>query len=128
MVQQAPRCRDENIDAGSHRVLLRRHPHSAVDSRGGDRRVHSHRIERRKNLRGELTRRCDYKHASLSARLAYELMQNREDKRGGLAAASHRTRKDVASFECGGYGFGLDRGWSLEAELFEAFVETRVKL
>jgi hypothetical protein len=56
------------------------------------------------------------------------MMQNRQDERGGLAATRHRTGENIASLECGGYCLGLNWSWSLEAQLFETFVEAGVKL
>jgi hypothetical protein len=55
-------------------------------------------------------------------------MQDRQYERGGLAASCHRAGEHVPPFERGGYGFSLNRGWSLEAELFQSFVKARVKL
>jgi hypothetical protein len=56
------------------------------------------------------------------------VMQNRQDKRGGLSASRHRAGENVAALECGGYCLSLNRSRSLEAQLFETSVEAGMKL
>jgi len=55
-------------------------------------------------------------------------MNDRENEGGGLTASRHRAGEDVTSLECGGYCFSLNWCWSLEAQLFETFVEAGVEL
>lgn len=56
------------------------------------------------------------------------MVEYRKNERGGLAAPSHRTGQNVATLECGGYCLSLNWSWSLEAQLFETFVEAGVEL
>jgi hypothetical protein len=56
------------------------------------------------------------------------MLENWKEKGGCLSAARHRTSQNVAAFEGNGNGFGLNWSGTLEAELFETFVETRMKL
>ena len=56
------------------------------------------------------------------------MVQNRKDKRGGLAATRHRAGENIAALERGGYCLSLNWSRSLEAQLFETFVETGVEL
>jgi hypothetical protein len=56
------------------------------------------------------------------------MVQNGQNERGGLAATRHRTSEDIAALECGGYCLSLNWSRSLEAQLFETFVEAGVEL
>jgi hypothetical protein len=80
--------------------------------------VHRHRIERGKNLSGQLSRRSDHERSRFSARPVDQLVQDRQHEGGGLAATSHCASENVTALERRGYCFGLDGSWSLEAELF----------
>ena len=55
-------------------------------------------------------------------------MKNREDEGGSLTASRHGAGEDVTSLECRGYCLSLNWSWSLEAQLFETFVEAGVEL
>jgi hypothetical protein len=90
--------------------------------------VNSHRIERGENLRGQLSRGCHDQRAGFPARLADQVMENWQNKGGGLPASGHRAGENVAPLECGGNCLGLNWSWSLEAQLFETFMEAGVKL
>ena len=90
--------------------------------------MNRHRIERGQNLRRELSRWRHDECTCFPTRLADEMVQNREDERGGLAAPRHRAGQDVTPFERGWNCFSLNWGWSLETQLFEAFVEAGVEL
>src|ERR1700687_300202 len=128
MVEKASGRSDENVDSRAHRMLLRGHADTAIYRSGCYRSMNRHRIERGKNLRGELSRRRHDQCAGFSTRLVDEVVQNRQNERGGFAAAGHRARENVASFECGRYCLGLNWSRSLEAQLFESFVEAGVEL
>lgn len=56
------------------------------------------------------------------------MVENWQNKRGGLPASRHRAGEYVAALECGWYCLSLDWSRSLEAQLFETFVEARVEL
>jgi hypothetical protein len=90
--------------------------------------MNRHRIERRQNLRGELSRRRDYECACLPSRLANEMMKNREQERGGLPATCHGAGKNVPALECGWDCFSLNWCRSLEAQLFETLMKAGVEL
>ena len=90
--------------------------------------MNRHRIERGQDLRRQLSRRRHDERTCLPTRLADEMVQNREDERSGLAASRHSAGEDVTSLECRGYCLSLNWSWSLEAQLFETFVEAGVEL
>jgi hypothetical protein len=56
------------------------------------------------------------------------MMKYWKNEGGGLAAARHRAGENVAPFERYWYRLGLNWCGSLKSQLFEAFVETGVKL
>ena len=56
------------------------------------------------------------------------MVENWQNKRGGLPASRHRAGENVAPLECGGNCLSLNWSWSLKAQLFETFVEAGVEL
>ena len=109
-------------------MLLRCHADAAVDRSGSYRSMKRHRIERSENLRGKLSRRCDDQRAGFPTRFVDEMVQDRQNKRGGLAASRHRARENITSLECGRNCLSLNWSRSLEAQLFETFVQAGVEL
>src|SRR5690606_6838740 len=97
MVEQATRRRDEHIDAASEGVLLRTHPDAAEYGRARDRRVDRELLQIVEDLRGQLTRRGQHQRARGPTRGIHEPVQNRKEKRRGLAATSHGAREYVAA-------------------------------
>ena len=128
MIQQTSWSSNENVNSGTHRMLLGRHSYPAINRSGGNGRVNSHRIERGENLRGQLSRRRHDQRASFPTRLADEMVKNWQNKRGGLPASGHRAGDNVAPFQCGGDCLGLNWCWSLEAQLFETLLEAGMEL
>jgi hypothetical protein len=90
--------------------------------------MNSHRIERGKNLRGELTRRGHDQCSCFPAGFVDEIVKNRQNERRGLSASSHRARENISALECGWYCLSLNWSRSLEAQLFETFVKAGVEL
>ena len=80
------------------------------------------------NLRGELARRRQDERARRAARAADQLVEDRQQERGRLAAAGHRAGEQIAPFERGRNRVGLNRRRPAEAEFFEASLERGVKL
>ena len=115
VVEQPPRRRDDHVDAGPEGVLLRPHRHAAEDRRAGERRVDRERVELLEDLRGQLTRRREDQRAGPAARLVHQVVQDREQEGGGLAAAGLRAGEHVASrpSPAGSHRPGL--GWDGES-------------
>ena len=90
--------------------------------------MNGHRIESRKNLGSQFSRRGDHERARFSTRPVDQLVEDRQHERGGLPASRHGAGENVPAFERGWYRFCLDGRRALEAELFQSFLETRVKL
>ena len=80
------------------------------------------------DLRRELARRRQDQRAGRAARPVHQLVQDRQQKRGGLAAAGHRTRQQIPALERRGNRFCLDGCRSGEAEVLETPQEFGVKL
>ena len=97
MVEQAAGRADDDVDAAAEGVLLRPHADAAEDGRGGDRRVHGEVVQVLDDLRRQLARRRQHERARRAARLVDEPVQDRQQKRRGLAAAGHRAGEQVAA-------------------------------
>jgi len=80
------------------------------------------------DLRRELARRRQHERARRAARLVDQLVENRQQERGGLAAAGHRARQEIASGHRRRNRVGLNRRRPRIAEVFEAPQEVRVQL
>src|SRR5262245_6684140 len=85
----------------------------------GNRRVHGELLQVIEDLRGQLARRRQHECARAAARLPDQIVENRQKKRGGLAAAGLRAREDVPSAERGRNGVSLNRCGANKAELFD---------
>jgi hypothetical protein len=109
-------------------MLLRRHSHATVYGRRRDRRVHSHGVERRKYLRGELARWCYDKCSGFSAGLTNQLVKNRQQERGCLATTCHGTRKNISALESSRNCLSLNRRRTLETQFFESLMQAGMKL
>ena len=79
------------------RVLLRSHADAAEHRRGGHRRMHREIVEVVDDLRRQLARRRQHQRARGAARLVDQLVQDRQQKRGRLAAAGHGAGEQVAA-------------------------------
>ena len=128
MIEQPPRRADDDVDAAAEGMFLRSHADAAEDRRGRERRVHGEGGQVLGNLRRELARRRQHQRARRAARPAHQLVQDRQEKRGGLAAAGHRAGEQIASLERGRNRFGLDRCRTGEAEILESPEEVGMKL
>ena len=80
------------------------------------------------DLRRELARRRQHQRARRAARPADQLMQDRQQERGRLAAAGHRAGEQIASLERRRNRFSLDRCRTGEAEILESPEEVGMKL
>ena len=86
--------------------------------------MHGEVVEVLDDLRGELTRRRQHERARGAARLLDEAVQDRQQERGGLAAAGHRAREQILARHRERNRVGLNRGRTSEPEIFQAFEET----
>ena len=87
MIEEAARCRDDDVHAAAKRVFLRPHRDAAIDSGRGDRRVDGQRVEILEDLRRELAGGREDERAGRAARLLDQAMQDGQEECRGLAAA-----------------------------------------
>ena len=128
MVEQPARRRDEDVDARAKRVLLRPHADAAEDRGRRERRVDGELLELLEDLRGELARGREDQRARGAALLLDQVMQDRKQKRRGLAAAGLRAGEQIAAFERGRNGVGLNGRRPEKAELFDTAEKVAVKV
>jgi len=128
VIEQAARCRDNDVDARTKRVLLRTHANAAENRGTGERRVHGDFLELLDDLCRELTRRRHDEGARGAARSLEQLVKDWKKERGGLAASRHRAGEHVATFHRGGNRVDLNRSGTGEAELFDAAEQVAVQL
>jgi hypothetical protein len=117
VVEEAARGGDEHVDAGAEGALLGTHRDAAEDRRGADPRVAGELLEVLDDLGGQLAGGGEHEHLDAGLVRLVEAVEDREEVGGGLAAARHRAREDVAPLEEGGDGHRLDRGRRGEAEV-----------
>ena len=127
VIEQAARRADDDVDAAAERVLLRPHADAAEDRGGGQRRVHGEVVQVFDDLRRQLARRRQHERARRAARLVDQLVQDRQEERGGLAAAGHRAGEQVLPGERRRNRVGLDRGRAGETEIFQALQQAGMK-
>ena len=127
VVEEAAGRRDDHVDAAPEGVLLRAHADAAEHGRAGHRRVHRELLEVLVDLRRELPRGREDERARGAARLAHEAVQDRQEERGGLAAAGHRAGEHVAARHRGRDGVALDGRGTGEAHLLDAAEEVGVE-
>ena len=82
--------------------------------------MHREIVEVAEDLRRQLAGRRQHQRARDAARLAGQLVQDRQQKCRGLAAAGAGAGQQIASFERGRYGVSLDRGGAGEPEVFQS--------
>jgi hypothetical protein len=117
-VDQATRCRDENVDAAPELPDLRLDPDTTVNDRARLLRILAVDAHTFRDLRGELARGSKNQHphrpATAGVRrdtMGHEPLQNRQYESCGLASAGLRAGEQVTSGENGGNRLGLDRRW-----------------
>ena len=118
---------DDHVDAAAERVLLRPHADAAEDGRGGQRRVHGEVVEVFDDLRRQLARRRQDERARRAARLVDQPMEDRQQERGGLAAAGHRAGEQVLAGHRERNRVSLNRRRSCETEIFEPLEQAGMK-
>jgi hypothetical protein len=128
VVEQATRGGDDHVNAAPERVFLGPHPDAADHRRPGDRGVDRQVGEVLEDLERQLARRRQHQRAGGPARTIDELVHDRQQERGRLAAPGHRRREDVAPLEGRGNGLRLDGRGAGEAEFLEALRQARVQL
>jgi hypothetical protein len=121
VIEQTARRRDDHVNATAKGVLLRPHPDASIDGRAAERRVNGQRVQVLGDLRRQLTCRREYERTRRPTRFVDEPAENRQQKRGRLAAARLRAGKQVAASKRRRHRFGLDRCRPSEAELAMPF-------
>ena len=111
--------RDDDVDAAAERVLLRPHADAAEDGGRGQRRVHGEIVQVFDDLRRQLARRRQHQRARRPARLVHQAVQDRQQKRRGLAAAGHRAGEQVLAGERQRNRVGLNGRRPRETEIFQ---------
>ena len=128
VVEQASRRRDR----GRRRPCGTRAPAAPCDTppktaRRGQGRVDRQRLRVLLDLRRELARRRQDERARHAALLADQVVEDRQQERGRLAAAGHGAGEDVAALHGGRDGVGLDGRGAREAHFAHAAQKLRVK-
>ena len=119
VIEQAAGRRDDDVDAAAEGVLLRPHADAAEDGGRGQRRVHREVVEVFDDLRRELARRRQHERARRAARLADQAVEDRQQKRRGLAAAGHGAGEQVLAGHRERNRVSLNRRRSRKTEIFE---------
>ena len=128
MVEQAAGRRDDHVHAAAKGVLLRTHADAAVHRGAGDRRVDGERVQVLEDLRGQLARGRQDQRARRPPRPIDQPVKDRQQKRGGLAAAGLRARQDVASGERRRNRVRLNGRGSNESELANSLEQVGMEL
>ncbi len=128
MIEQPSRRGDDDVDAAPKGVLLLRHADAAEHGRRSDRGMHGEVVQVLENLRRQLARGGKDERAGGAARLIDEPAQDREEKRGGLAAPRGSAGEQVVPGKRRRNRLGLDRRRTDEAELLDAPEEARMQL
>ncbi len=127
VIEQAPGRRHNHADAAAKRVLLRAHADASEHGRSGHRRVHSQFLQVCVDLGGQLASGRQDERAGGAARLGHQPVQNREQKRGGLAAARHGAGQDVSALRRRWNRLILDGGRAQKPEFLDAFQQVRME-
>ena len=128
MIEQPPGRCDDHVDAGSKGVFLRPHADAAEHRCGVERRVHGEVVQVFENLRGELPRRRQHQRARRAARAADQLVQDRQQERGGFAAAGHGAGEEIFAGERRRNRVGLNWSGTREPEVLQAANEVGVQV
>jgi len=119
VVEESPRRRDNDIDAGSEGVFLRGHSDAAVDGMAADPCAFREAAEGDFNLGGELAGRGEDESAGAAGRLAEEPVEDREDKGGRLAGTGLGGADHVPPAKDRGDRLALNWSRSLISEAFD---------
>ena len=127
VIEQPAGRGDDDVDAAAEGVLLRPHADAAEDGRRGQRRVHREVVEVFDNLRRQLARRREHERARGAARLTDEPVQNRQQKRRGLAAAGHGAGEQILAGHRQRNRVSLNGCRSRKSEVFEPLEQAGMK-
>ena len=128
VIEQAAGRGDDDVDAAAKRVLLRSMAHATVDGGASDGRVRREILQIVENLRRQLARGRQDQRARRAARAVLQALENRQQKRRGLAAAGLRAGDQIAPGERGGNRFGLDGRRTNETQILDTEHQTGMKL
>src|SRR6476620_9018963 len=95
MIEQPSRRRNDDVHAASEGVFLRSVADAAEHRGAGDRRMGREILEVLEYLGCQLARGRQDERPRLSSRTVQQALQNRQQKRGGLAAARLRGGDEV---------------------------------
>src|SRR6478736_2336408 len=109
MVEKSARRGDEEIDARTKQAFLAVHRGAADDQPNSNRCLLDQIVTNRFDLLSEFTCRREDEGLGLTARLLDQMMENGQQKRGGLASARLRGGDEVAAGEDDGDRLGLYR-------------------
>ena len=115
VVQQPAGAGDDHVHALAERPLLASHADAAIHGRACQARPGGELLEVFGDLRRQLPRGRKHQRPRGAALLRDELVHDRKEEGGRLAAARLRACKDVLAHERGGNGGGLDVGRLIEA-------------
>jgi hypothetical protein len=117
VIQKAAWRGDDHVHACPERMLLRAHAHAAVYRRGRQGRVHRERIQVLMDLCRQLARRREDERPCRAARPRDQLIHDRQEERGSLAAPGLRAREEIASADGDGNRLGLNGSGLNESQL-----------
>ena len=109
VIKEPPRRRDDDLGAGAERALLRPHVDAADDRYRREPDVVAERERLLVDLQRQLTRRRENERVARAALPAVQALQDRQQKRRGLAGAGRRAADQVAAGEADRNRLGLDR-------------------
>ena len=117
VIQQASRCRDDDLDPLTQLVGLGAHVHAAIDADRAQRYVLAIGLNRLVHLHRQFAGRCENQRAHRVAgrarggtRMARQSLDQRQREAGGLAGAGLRAAHDVEALQDDRDGLLLDRG------------------
>ena len=123
-IEQAPRCRHDDVDAGLERLHLVERADAAEDRRDARLQIATESLEPCGDLRHEFARRRQHEDACAARRcgagIGGEAMEQRQREGCGLAGAGLRHAEHVAALQQQRDRAGLDRGRLGVAEVGEA--------
>ena len=131
MVLQTARGCDQHINTAAKRLALTAKADTAENGRDGKAKMLAIGAEALGDLRRQFARRAQHQHAAATARRAAlqqgKLMQQGQRKGRGLAGTGLGNAQQVAPFQHGRNGLGLDGGWGFVALILQSLKEKGVE-
>src|SRR5256884_209217 len=127
VVQEPAGCRDDDIDARSEGVLLRRHADAPVDCVAADAGPFREATEGHLDLGGQFAGRREDEGARATRGLLHKSLEDRKEKRGRLPRSRLRGADHIAARQNRGDRLLLDRRGGLVAEAVDGSKQDRVE-